>query len=408
MPTQKLLETLEQLPDIALANCAKAVPSVESLHLPRDEKYLFGHRVLLDPIQSAHLELSTKQQIIQDWQTAAKDVKQLFAEKGFTSPLVVPMSTFVAVCDTCKLNRFEDITNEGCTFLNPFAIDYFLSRSLFVDFDDLGEFFWLNSSNSTRKRSDYSKWLEIPIPLNGRKKKISFIINDISAIEYFLHLKQKPSDNWSLETKRGELLKTIQLLSDPYSLCNMMQRVDIVKSNSTLFDRNVYQGNIVFPDVPSEIQKMLYNLKWKFPHFPVCTAADPAFFKLSYAGLDMNAYTKDRCEFWLNMFDSMVGKIGEYEKINELLQKEFSGILNTLKVAKKHEYFFMSREDMLKAIDIEKDPIFYLPVEKLHKHVKYKFAVVYAQCGTSPNEQDAIDMLLKQTDHQVFFGVAAN
>lgn len=91
---------------------------------------LFGHAVHLEVIEISKLQLMQKQQIILDWQDAAKNLKLTFTEKGLKEPIVVPHAVFNQVCKQCKLIQLEGMVEDGSIPLNPLVIDNILSRCL--------------------------------------------------------------------------------------------------------------------------------------------------------------------------------------------------------------------------------------------------------------------------------------
>lgn len=166
-------------------------------------------------------------------------------------------------------------------------------------------------------------------------------------------------------------------------------------------------GKVSFPELPQEFQELLYKLKAKFPNFPVYTAADPDYFALTFNGVEMMSYVGQRIEFWKNFRIEIRKKFDELKLISEKFNDELAKRLKDIGRIPSKYHFITSRHELEKVIQIEKDPIFYLPVKTVHKHVQYDFVVVYGQYGDSPHEAEAIAELQK-IDQTAFIGVQAN
>lgn len=406
------MQMLERLSEIALANCTpKQQPEAAALGLPKEERYLFGHKVMLDSLQTQTLNLQVKQQIITDWQAAAHDLKEMFIEKGFTKPLVVPLATFKKVCQTCQLIQLEDMDENGMLFLNPLMVDDALTslagiptHLFFPGTREHGLTYWWNRSLFRDRLFTNDNRHDISLASGGLRIAGIAPQHVLMCNEFFgrLFFKKGNDREQYIAEQKKRLQKKIEWMAQPYNLYSLVLRKDCEKINTDFF-----KGKAVFAELPEEFQRMLYELKSKFPYWPVYTAADPSYFRLMMGDLDVGFYAKERAQFWSEILDDLLSKAADHEAIHRDLQQQFLEHMQALGLSQKYSHVFYTLEDVLRAIEIEKDPIFYLPIEKFHKHVKYRFAVVYGQTGDSPHEKEAISQLQK-IDHEAFLGVAAN
>ncbi|MEI6022852.1 MAG: hypothetical protein WCQ32_03380 [bacterium] len=402
----KILAALEQAPHWALANI-DLTPRVEDLDLPKQDHFLFGHKVQLDAVQKQDLDLSVKRQAILDWQEAARDLALRFTEKGFPKPVIVPKELFDTVCKKCKLIRLENMDEKGSLHLFFLNIDNFFFIKVFEHVSPCMTKANVLGDNYLRHwwNPGWGGWVGKPI---------YFELNDNPSF-----WGKGASDPYSigLAFDSGYLLKLdtqqakhnfdsfMEEYNDPYYLYMLaMKDQNFITMGSKMEMSNTFA---VFPELPPEFQMLLVNLKKTFPHWPVYTAADPDFFSLVQEGVDVRIYTKKRFAEFADIFSQVVEISENIKNKQEEWQKKFLDECAEQGISPTGTHTFLSEEDVAKAVQIEKDPIFYLPVELTHKHVKYKFAVVYGQCGESPYEKAAIEDL-KNISYETFMGSAAN
>lgn len=104
-----LLKALNGIGNTALQNeenhYKTSLESIRKEHpvFPMKNMYLFGHNVSVDPIQEQELLLGKRKNIINGYQTVAKNIKEMFKNKGLSEPAVIPMELFRKICKTCDL-----------------------------------------------------------------------------------------------------------------------------------------------------------------------------------------------------------------------------------------------------------------------------------------------------------------
>ena len=402
----KILAALEQAPSWALANI-DSFPRVEDLNLPKEDHFLFGHKVQLDAVQKQELDLSVKRQAILDWQDAARDLASRFTEKGFPKPVIVPKKLFDTVCKQCKLIRLESMDEKGNLHLFFLNIDKFFSLNVFenaypcmTESDVLGGDYLMNWWNP-----GWGGWYGKPIYFRLRDNPSFW--GEGASNPYTIRLAFDSGDLLKLDTQKAKhnfdsFMKTY---NDPYHL----YLLTMLDQNFTTMGSKMEMHNTfaVFPELPAEFQMLLVNLRKTFPHWPVYTAADPDFFSLVQQGVDLRSYAKKRFAEFADIFSQVIEISENIKSKQEEWQKKFLEECVNQGISPTGTHMFLSDEDVMKAVQKEKDPIFYLPVELTYKHVKYKFAVVYGQCGESPHEKAAIEEL-KKISYETFMGTAAN
>lgn len=158
-----------------------------------------------------------------------------------------------------------------------------------------------------------------------------------------------------------------------------------------------YTGKVSFEVLPEEFQRKLFLLACNFPQWPVYTAADPEFFTLTLGDTDVAEYAKKRASFWIGLQNEIIDAVPAFQEMQK-------------KIAEQKQLEINARRAQLppfQSSSYDKDPIFYMPIQKTYKNITYNLTIVYGQHGQSPHEKEVIARLNK-INTEYFMGVEAN
>lgn len=419
---KEALNFLNRLTDVALKNEQEKSKLPPTIHLPAKQKFLFGHKITIEPIEEQEMNFAIKQKIITDWQEAKNKVYNKLKAEDITPLAIVPENTFHQTLKKLKIVDLSGMDEQGNISINPFGFDAFLAPLVLKAAHDipaelhiflpaikkLAQTQYQYFGKSFTTGGDWGVVLEAePIKIRLYDDVYTNIVFRIYPKTFYESLLENKTNYESITKKLHENRAHFEDRFHSYSAALTIP-ADFLKDDiNRHFCSEYLQGKIIFTELPGDFQKLLIKIKTKFPHWNMYTAADPEFFRIIFNGIDIYEYVQTRSKFWSEVWDGIVAKIPEVLKTNEHLQEKLRTELKGLGLIQKYNHFLMSEDDLLQAISKERDPIFYVPIEQEHKKVLYKMVIIWGQVGESPNELQAIKYL-QSVDHSEFMGVREN
>jgi hypothetical protein len=467
-----IVETLNDAPQLALEKINAEKSLLTRTALPKEEQYLFGHKVMLDKAQQQILALTAKETMVRDYIEATRQVRKLFEDKCIEVQAITPMPLFQSILQTCNLLS-----------MNFAGKSEFYSHGLFLIEDSLTSFFGLYKHNHTIRH-------DVPYPLSKTKnfnanrhfmdddiilfigkadaqeqcnwfRSKSLQIINLHNHEYAKKVFEKiqetshvspPTDaglgdtklvyslvahNFDIETdtyqwytwftlkEMPDILKHFyhKRYSKPHvkisQLPEWLEKINVYKDRAHLyssllrtsthkdFETLGLRTEIVFPEMPTDIQEFLFDFKTQFPHLSIHTAFDPEVITMKVCGKPVEQIAAERLQWW----QSFVIEVEEaYEKALEksrMLNEKLDELLGKEGILKRRTHFLQSEADIQQALRIEKDPIFWTPYTYEHNGMRYELAVIFKSVGLTDNEAAAIQ-LIKDAEPKLFMGVKAN
>lgn len=436
---QQLIEAMDRLPELALQKIEEELSSfqikITEINLQKKEVYLFGHPVKATPIEIQEMELMVKMQTIEDWKIAKDIILEKLTKEAIRPAAIVPTDVFNETLESLRLIDLTGIDpDNGKLAINPMNIDAALLKTFgkgSVDLTkagySLGDEIRFIINKSFPGEINYSESIKIlhneDLPeLNTEDDSLGSVMFRLNTEDFYNRIlySDKPDDEFI--KRESALNQKILDLQDTYHVYKLVHNEFEKNKEGTESESLGYyygrvshtlEGKAIFPNLPDEFEKLLITLKTKFPAWPVYTAADPEYFRISYMGIDIKEYAEKRCIFWKKVFEGLKSDYPEVKKSYELnkksreLNKKLTEELSKIGKLPSKNYILLTEEDLQRAIAIEKDPIFYVPIKQVYKNIEYEMTIVWGQCGESPNEQKAIEKL-KSFDSKIFLGSQMN